>query len=266
MGGWMFWLPRYYSQAAPHRKLFDDNMRPLIDSPAGIAATESYVRTVRNSPPEILADGRDYSYGIPMFMRGSAFSAGNTIAGAKLFNSAGSAVRGNVIAIPMPGNLVGGSLVRNTVPIYGNNLVVSSHGSQRKLAFLFAMWLTDPDNSLRTVGVTGGFTDPFRWHHIADPRVRELYTPEALAVFSKEWEKALPPGTGLPGDQDYLEVLDQYLWEAASGMISAAEAMRHTAQEWEKITQRRGREKQLGWLKVFQAGFQANGPGIRAAK
>lgn len=263
-GGWMFWLPRYLSQSAPHRKLFDENLKPLVDSPAGIAATESYVRTVRHSPPEILGDGRDYSYTMPLFMQGKAFSSVFTIAGAKLLNSAASGVRGKFVTAPIPGNRVGGRIVRQNMPIYGNNLVVSSRGAQRKLAFLFAMWLTDPDNSLRTVGVTGGFTDPFRWHHLGDSRIKELYTPQALAVFASEWAIALPPGTGLPGDGEYLEILDQHLWEAASGKISAAEAMRHTAQDWEKVTQRRGRDQQLPWLKIFNAGFAGSEPGAAA--
>ncbi|MDZ4252429.1 MAG: extracellular solute-binding protein [Sulfuritalea sp.] len=265
-GGWMFWLPRYLSQSAPHRKLFDENLKPLVDSPAGIAATESYVRTVRYSPSDILLDGKDYSYTLPLFMQGKAFSSVFTVAGAKLLNSSASSVRGKFIAVPIPGTRIGERIVRWNVPIYGNNLVVSSRGEQRKLAFLFAMWLTDPDNSLRTVGVKGGFTDPFRWHHLADARIKELYTPQALAVFASEWAIALPPGTGLPGDGEYLEILDQHLWEAASGKISAAEAMRHTAQDWEKLTQRRGRDQQLPWLKIFHAGFAASEPGPGVAR
>lgn len=254
-GGWMYWLPRYFVQSAPYRKLFDDEMRPLIDSPAGIAATESYVRMVRYSPPEILGEGKDYSYTLPLFMQGKAFATVNTIAGAKLFNSAGSAVRGKFMALPIPGKRVGGKLLRHNVPIYGNNLVVSSRSPQRQLAFLFTMWLTDPDNSLRTVGVKGGHTDPYRWHHLADPRIVELYTPEALKVFKGEWEIALPPGTGTPGDGDYLDALDRHLWLAARGELSAAEAMQRTAQAWEEITERRGRERQLGFWRTFSAGF-----------
>lgn len=265
-GGWMFWLPRYQSRSAPHRKLFDEKLRPLIDSPEGIAATESYVRTVRHSPAEILADGKDYSYTLPLFMQGKVFATMFTIAGAKLLNAPGSAVRGKFIAVPIPGNRVGERMVRHNVPIYGNNLVISSRGAQRKLAFLLSMWLTDPDNSLRTVGVKGGFTDPFRWNHLDDPRIKELYTDSALAVFSNEWAIALPPGTGLPGDGEYLSVLDRHLWEAASGKITAADAMKRTAQEWEKITQRRGRDRQMSWLKIFYAGFGIAEPGPHAAR
>ena len=255
-GGWMLWMPRYLQQASPFRRLFDDAMRPLIDSPAGIAATESYVRAVRYSPPDILGEGKDYSYTLSLFLQGKAFSTVNTIAGAKLFNAAGSAVRGKFMAIPIPGTRVKGRLLGHNIPIYGNNLVVSSQSAQRKLALLFVLWLTDPDNSLRTVGVKGGHTDPYRWHHLTDRRIGELYTPEALKVFSGEWAKALPPGTGVPGDGEYLDALDRHLWLAAKGTISAAEAMRRTAAEWERITERFGREKQTLAQRTFLRGFQ----------
>src|SRR5438034_412987 len=53
--GWMFWMPRYLSTAASNQYLFDEQMHPLVDSPAGVAATESYVATVPYSPPQSLA-------------------------------------------------------------------------------------------------------------------------------------------------------------------------------------------------------------------
>lgn len=251
---WMLWMPRYLSQADPQRRLFDDRLAPLIDSPAGVAATESYIRTVRFSPPDILGDGKDYSYTLPLFMQGKTFATMFTIAGAKLLNAPTSPVRGKFITVPIPGTQVDKRLVRRNLPVYGNNLVVSTRGAQRKLAFLFTMWLTDPDISLRTVGVKGGFTDPFRWHHINDPRIRELYSAEALAVFAKEWNIAVLPGTGLPGDGEYIDALNHNLWLAASGKQTATEAMRRTAQEWDKVTQRHGRDKLLPWLKIFNAG------------
>lgn len=254
-GGWMLWLPRYLSQGTPHRPLFDDALKPLVDSPAGIAATESYLRALKHSPPDILGEGKDYNYVLNLFLQGKAFSTVNTIAGAKLFNSSASAVRGKFLAIPVPGQASGDRILRHNIPIFGNNLVISSKGAQRKLAFLFTMWLTDPDISLRTVGVKGGFTDPYRWHHLNDARIKELYTPEALNVFEKEWSIALPPGTGMPGDAEYLEALDLQLWKASRGEVSAAQAMRQVANDWERITQARGRERQASWHRVFSASF-----------
>lgn len=252
---WMFWLPRYLSQAAPYAALFDERMRPLIDSPAGIAATENYVAITRHTPPGSVEDGKDYSFTLPFFVQGKAFSSVWTIAGAKLFNSANSAVRGRFIAVPLPGQEIGGRLVRHNPLIYGNNLVVSSRSTQRKLAFLFAMWLTDPDISTRTVGVSGGFTDPYRWHHLRDARIRELYTAQAVEVSSAEWAVAVPPGTGLPGDGEYLDALNRYVSLAARGEIGAREAMRRTAAEWEKLTEKYGRERQIEAWRAFRAGF-----------
>lgn len=263
---WMLWLPRFLSQGDGKLRLFDDKLKPLIDSPAGIAATESYIRTVRYSPPDILADGKDYSYTVPLFMQGKTFATMFTIAGAKLLNDASSPVRGKFLVAPIPGTRQDGKVFRRNIPIYGNNLVVSTRGAQRKLAFLFTMWLTDPDISVRTVGVKGGFTDPFRWNHLNDNRIRELYTPEALAVFAREWDIAVPPGTGLPGDGEYIEALNQNLWLAAAGKQGAAEAMRRTAHEWERITQRLGRDRQLPWLRDFNAGFAFGDPRPPAAK
>lgn len=257
-GGWMFWLARYFSQSQPYQTLFDASMRPLINSPAGIAATESYIRTVRYSPPWSTEDGKDYSFVLPLFMQGKAFATINTIAGAKLFNGENSPVKGKFISVPLPGTLQGTKLNRKSVPIYGNNLVVSSRGKQRDLAFLFAMWLTDADNSLRTVGVAGGHTDPYRWHHLGDSRIRDLYTPAALEVFSHEWAIALPPGTGVPGDGDYLAALDKHLSLAARGQISAAMAMKQTAAEWNHITDQQGRDKLIPFQRKFLNAFTAS--------
>lgn len=256
-GGWMTWLPRYLGQSLPYRRLFDENMRPLIASPAGIAATDSYIAIVRHSPPEILDDGKDYSYTMPMFMQGKVFMTTNTIAAAKLFNGPASEVKGKFLAFPTPGQRVGKQIVRHNTLIYGNNLVISNRSTQKKLAFLFTLWLTDPEISLRTVGAKGGHTDPYRWNHLQDPRIRDLYTPQALAVFGEAWKDAFPPGTGLPGDSQYLDALDQHLWLAAKGEISAAEAMRRTATEWERITEARGRPRQIEYLQSFMKGFSS---------
>ena len=252
-GGWMYWMQRYLPQQAPYQPLFDEQARPLIDSPAGVSATEHYVHSARHGPPQATEEGRDYSYVLPLFMQGKAYSAMTTIAGAKLFTSAGSSVLGRFSAIPMPGVMVDGRLVRRNMPIYGNNLMVAKASPNQTLAFLFAMWLTDPVVSLRTVGARGGHTDPYRWHHLTDPRIESIYTPAALSVFAREWDVAVPSGMGLIDESEYATVLDRQLWLAARGEITPAEAMKRTAREWERLTERIGRDRQIASLQAFRA-------------
>jgi multiple sugar transport system substrate-binding protein len=255
-GAWMFWLPRYLSTSAPYQPLFDADMRPLIDSPQGIAATENYIAIANHSPPDIDKDGNNYSYTLPFYMQGKAFATMFTIAAAKLLSSTNSPIRDKYIAAPIPGTRIDGELVRRNTIIYGNNLVIPKDAVNRKLAFLYAMWITSPEISTRSVGVRGGFTDPYRWHHLRDSRILEIYSPQALEAFAGAWPVTLPPGTGIPGDSEYLEALNANLTAAVRGELTATEAMTRTAASWEAITERLGRASQARHWKAFQSNFR----------
>lgn len=254
-GAWMYWLPRYLAQAEPYQPLFDAQMRPLLDSPEGIAATESYVASVRYAPPEITAEGNNYSYTLPLYMQGKVFAMLHTPSGSKLLNTPASRVRGRVLLAPVPGKRFDDRLLRRNTLIYGNNLVVPKSAGHPELGFLYAMWITSPEVSPRSVGVRGGFTDPYRWNHLRDARIQEVYGNQALEVFADSWDDLLPPGTGIPGDSEYLGVLDAMLTAAARGEITPAEAMRKAAAAWEAITERLGRESQIAHWKAFTSNF-----------
>jgi multiple sugar transport system substrate-binding protein len=151
----------------------------------------------------------------------------------------------------MPGYIQQGKMQRSTAFIYGNNLVIPSSGSQPELAFLYAMWLTDPDNSLRSV-TANGIADPYRHHHLRDEQVRALYTPQALDVMRDELRIVRPGGTGLPGDAEYMAALSNQLWQAAAGRITPREAMARTSREWDTITDRFGRAAQIAHWRALQ--------------
>ena len=248
---WMYWLPRYLSAIGGGPAFFDERMRPQLITAAGIAATESFVATVPYSPPQVLEEGKDFNYTLPLFLRGNTFSTILTVATAKIANREGSAIRGRFIAAPMPGYIQQGKMQRSTAFIYGNNLVIPSSGSQPELAFLYAMWLTDPDNSLRSV-TANGIADPYRHHHLRDEQVRALYTPQALDVMRDELRIVRPGGTGLPGDAEYMAALSNQLWQAAAGRITPREAMARTSREWDTITDRFGRAAQIAHWRALQ--------------
>ncbi|MCP4346242.1 MAG: extracellular solute-binding protein [Desulfobacterales bacterium] len=256
--GWMFWMPRYASQDYPNQYLFDDNMHPLVNSRAGIAATESYLKTIPFSPPKILDKWNHYSYAVPIYKSGNAFSYMLTMAAAKMLNTEPSAVKGKFIACLSPGTMVRGKLVRRTSYIYGNNIVVSKVSKHKDLAFLFAMWLSAPDISTQSIMVTSGLADPFRVNHLKDRRVWPIYSTQALGVLEKQVGIAVPEGTGVPGDFEYIKTLNKNLWAAAKGELTAKRAMEKTAGKWEEITERYGREKQIRYWRAFKKKY----PGV----
>jgi len=258
--GWMFWMPRYAAQSMPNQYLFDDQMKPLVNSVEGIAATESYLATVEFSPKGILDQGNGYTFTLPQFILGKGYSTVITLAGAKLFNGINSKVKGKYIAVPMPGKQINGQVHRRTTLIYGNNIVIPSKSKNADLAFLFAMWLTDPDISVKSVAVTGGFADPYRQHHYSHPELINTYSESVLKAVSDQLNQVVPAGTGLPGDKEYIAVLNKELHRAALGRQSAAKAMANVEQAWEAITERFGREAQRQrWLEIKQ-----NYPGATA--
>lgn len=253
--GWMFWMPRYVSQANPNQFLFDEKMRPLINSKAGVAATSSYLKTIAFSPPHILEEGNHYNYTIPIYRRGDAFAHIITMALAKMLNLESSPIRGKFMCALMPGTVVGDKLVRRTSFIYGNNIVISSSSKQKELGLLFAMWISDPDISTRSITVTTGIADPYRFNHLKDPQVQLIYTQQALESLGQHAKIAVPAGTGLPGDSEYITTLNKYLWAAAKGELTAQEAMDNTAKKWEQITDKYGRDKQIRYWRSFRKKF-----------
>jgi len=249
---WMMWLPRYSSKSLPNQYLFDENMKPLIDSPEGIAATENYISTIPFSPPNILKEGNNYSYTLPFYLNGNCYSYILTLAAAKIFNLDSSSVKDKIVTVPMPGSFIENTLVRRTTFIYGNNLVINTNSPHKELAYLYLLWLTDADISGRSVAVRKGFADPFRYNHFENQEIITSYTRQALDVLLDSIPLTVPAGTGLPGDTEYLSVLNSNLWRAGKGEISAEEAMQTTASNWEMITERYGRQQQIMHLKNFK--------------
>ncbi len=253
--GWMFWMPRYASQAWPNQYLFDNDMHPLINSPEGIAATRNYVQTVAFSPDGITGEKNHYTYAMPIFKKGKSFAYMITTAGAKAFNGARSAIKDKFMICPMPGTRVNNRLVRRTSFIYGNNIVVAASARHPELAFLFAMWFSDPDISDQALEVFGGIADPFRYNHVHNKKLWPLYTRQGLETLPSQFEIAVPAGTGLPGDAGYMRALNNNLWLAAQGRITAEVAMAQTASQWEKITDQFGRQQQIRYWKAFKEKF-----------
>lgn len=253
--GWMFWMPRYASQDRPNQYLFDDEMHPLVHTPAGVAATENYVRTVAYSPNGIIGKNNHYNYAMPIFRDGHSFAYIITTAGAKAFNGDKSAIKDKFLVCPMPGTMVRRQLVRRTSFIYGNNMVVASSSRFPELAFLFAMWFTDRDISNQAIEVFRGIADPFRYSHVQNKSLWPAYTRQVLELLPSQFEIAVPAGTGLPGDSEYMKALSENLWLAVQGKLSCEAAMVQTASQWEQITEKYGRRRQIRYWKMFKDKF-----------
>ncbi|WP_272941710.1 extracellular solute-binding protein [Neptuniibacter caesariensis] len=241
---WMFWMLRYASQKFPNQYLFDKEMQPLVNSQAGIEATRSYIATLPFSPEGILDPKSNYTFTLPKFLNGQGYSMIITLAGAKILNLPHSKVREKYIAVPVPGNKSDGSLNRRTTLIYGNNIVIPKGAANKELAYLFAMWLTDPDISKQALLARGGFSDPYRYSHYTSEQMEKVYSKSVLVTVKSDLALAVPAGTGLPGDTEYISALNKQLFLASQGKVTPEQAMREVERSWQQITEKYGRESQ----------------------
>ena len=84
------------------------------------------------------------------------------------------------------------------------------------------------------------------------------------AAPAEEISVTIPAGTGLPGDTEYIQALNRNLLLAGEGKLTAEEAMGKTAEEWETITEKYGREKQVRYWRAFIKNFPRKSFGVPA--
>jgi ABC-type glycerol-3-phosphate transport system substrate-binding protein len=124
----------------------------------------------------------------------------------------------------------------------------------KDFAALYCMWLTSPEKSAVAVSAKGSWMDPCRYNHAgesADPRVLEARG-VIIPPFLKNASIAVPVvGSGIRGGNEYATTLSRNVHAAMQGTMDATESMERTAEEWDEITDRIGREKQIDAWRAY---------------
>jgi multiple sugar transport system substrate-binding protein len=245
--GYINWMMRYVSSAAPNQYYFSPTGKPLVNSPAGIRATQEHVKSLAWTYPDALSKSWPDQY--------AAMGAGQ-VAMASMFSNCTKFIPGNpsldkgfgkyIRTALAPGRMVGGKLVRRSV-IYFNAQFAVNAFSDKKLyeaAYLALQWAGSGQIFSWMAGNPAGYFDPHGNSQFTDPLVRSSYKPFACNELKIIVPNTAPPIAGIHGANDYTSVLDTQLQKALTKQISPAQAMAATAAGWEKITNRYGRAKQ----------------------
>ena len=126
-------------------KFFDENWRPVFNSPEGLAALETYVKMAQFAPPGPAEQG--YSENIATMCAGKAaiqFQDINCIAGISR-DPVQSKVSGKVASITMSAGPGG-----NWVPQCGGfGLAINKASNYKKEAWDYLSWVKNPENDLK---------------------------------------------------------------------------------------------------------------------
>ncbi|MBV9196740.1 MAG: extracellular solute-binding protein [Solirubrobacterales bacterium] len=253
--GYVNWMMRYVSAGSPNQQYFDQNAKPLIDSPAGIQATKEHVASMAWTYPDTLSKSWPEEYAT---MGAGGAAMGSFFSNVTKFITAGSPLDkgyGKYIRTTLPpGRMVNGKLVQRSVIYFNNQFVVNafSDPSLHEAAYLVLQWLSSKHVFDWLTGNPAGYMDPNRVSALDDSLVRSSYKPYACDELKTIIPHTAPPILSIRGAREYTQALDNNLQKALTKQITPEQAMSQTAASWEAITNRIGRQKQIAAIKASQ--------------
>jgi multiple sugar transport system substrate-binding protein len=250
------WIQRYASAANPFLGYFDPATgKPLINSPAGIRATQEYADTMAFKSKDAVSWGWPEQY--------ANFTAGGAAITCAFPNmpkfldnpaNADSKVVGKIRTGLAPGRVVDGKLIRRTLWWPNITLAVATQTKFPEAAYLWMQWANSPSMFTFMVGNPAGYYDPFQNSDFKDPVVVASYHDYHVPTMVASIEHSVPP-LNLNGASEYETSLDTNVQAVIAGKKTSEQAMADCEAEWEKITDRIGREKQVAAIAAQMAAF-----------
>jgi multiple sugar transport system substrate-binding protein len=250
------WIQRYASFANPAQMYFDpETGKPLINSPAGIQATQEYADTMAYKSPDALAWGWPEQYN-NMAAGGTAITCAFPNMPKFLDNpdNPDSTIAGKLRTGIAPGRIIDGALIRRTVWWPNITFAVSTQTKYPEASYLFLQWGGSPSLFTFMVGNPAGYFDPFQVSDFKDPVVVASYHEYHVPTMTGSIERSVPP-LNLNGASEYETALDTNVQAVIAGQKTAEQAMADCEAEWEKITDRLGRDKQIEAIQAQVAAY-----------
>lgn len=249
--GWGYtnWYQRYVTMGSPNQFLFDDAGKPLINSEAGITATNEYVASLSYKSPDAISWGWPEQYG--NFANGGAAMTCAFSNLPKFLDNPGnkdSKVTGKIGSMLPPGREVDGKLISRSVLWLNLSASVSSQAKNPEACYLFLQWVGSARIYAWMTANPGGYFDPFRLSDFSDPLVRQTYHAYHMDVVRETVARTVPT-INYPGATAFHNALDENLVAALTKSKTSEQAMADTETQWLRIARRTGEDKLLEAIK-----------------
>jgi multiple sugar transport system substrate-binding protein len=236
-----WWRPRFFSYGGQY---FDNDMNPLINSAAGVRALEEMVKSMSYYPPGVLLFESEepktmlIKAEVPMLYSW-------TSTGKRVGNPAESVIIGKAGFGMVPGAEIDGKIVSRPSLTPGRAMAVSVYSQKKEATMKVLELISDPEQSLKIVMDPKTIMDPWRNSHFKAAAFRKAFpgADEYLDAILKTFPHAVPDPI-IPGANEYTRKLSFEITEALAGRKTPKAALDDAAAEWNKVTDRRGRDKQ----------------------
>ncbi|MBK1614637.1 transcriptional antiterminator [Rubrivivax gelatinosus] len=244
---WMF-MQRLISKG---RLYFDQDMNPTFNSDEGLQALDEMLALNKYLHPDAFSFTWSSNYNA--FGRGEGFMNIVWPSGFKYSKapSTGPATSGKIAATVMPADkLKDGSLLHAGLFCWGYGYAVSKYSANPELAYAYAQWMTSPTISMDAIPYLGGYSDPYRTHHMLAPsrRMIDTYSADYLKTLHANMVNTVPDFC-LPGGFEYQDALDKEVHACMTGDKKPKQALDDASRAFDRITRRIGKDKvRKSWL------------------
>lgn len=235
-GAWEWWSRFHAKGYFP----LDNNGEPQINNSAGVDALQAMLDISDYLHPNTATDN--------LFENWETYSQNQTFCNIgwggsqKYFNGATSKVKDKLYYAPAPGGIIKGKSISCPIFNWGWNYAVSSRCTQKELAYLFTLYACSPVMSTLAVQQDGYF-DPFRKEHYENSEIQTIYSKEFLKAHQDSMEQSIPDFY-IQNQSKYLSILQENIYLAYKGSLSAKQALDITATEWKLQNLRVGKKSQ----------------------
>src|SRR5262249_42160654 len=153
----------------------------------------------------------------------------------------------------VPGAEIDGKVVHRPAITPGRGMAVSKYSKHKEATVKVLEFISLPEQSLKIVMDAKTIMDPWRGSHLRPPQVSHLRSEKFRKLFPDAdkyldaIEASFPllvPDPVVPAADEYQRKLSFEITEALSKRKSAKDALDNAAREWDKVTERRGLDKQ----------------------
>jgi multiple sugar transport system substrate-binding protein len=241
---WAWFMDRYASTGGIY---FDQNMKPLIATPAAVRSLENMVAAVKQcSPPDVLNFGYDQLR--DCLLKSECFQVVQwTDVPKKGADPNQSEVVGKLGYALLPGTRINGKINSRSMMPVGRVLAVTKNSKNPEAAYWVAKFISD-DTSKFNVSTPLDGLDPYRYSQL-QPKYYTVFKSTAdaksyLATVRAVLEHGFPE-IFIPGAAQYEDALDLAVNKAISGQEAPAKALQEAAKTWEDITNKLDRNHQI---------------------
>jgi len=251
-----WWQQRFFSYGGQY---FDKDLNPLINTKAGVRALQELVDTVEYYPPGVLLFESEepktmlIKGEVPMLV--SWTSTGKRVGDANqslIVDIAGYGV--------LPGNEVGGKIIRAVPNTGGRSFAISKYSKVKDATAKVLEFVSNKENSLKIVMHPKTIMDPWRTSHLTSEEFGAAWprAGEYLAAIKDSFPYTVP-GVLIPGAAEYRRRVAEMVTRALQKSMTPQAALDQAAEEWDKITKRRNKKRQLQYWSQQMATMTAAG-------